>query len=119
MPTHLLCAMSSTFTTTAESTLPHRLQANLSNYEIYHSGAPPAEEAAGGRRVHGRVSTVSTYPSVWDLPHRRVPPFRPIARERDQGEVRVYTSGAERLFIGTMFTGVFVNAVSEIFPPQS
>ena len=112
MPTHLLCAMSSTFTTTAESTLRHRLQANLSNYEIHHSGAPPAEEAAGGRRV-------STYPSVWGLPYRRVPPFRPIARERDQGEVRVYTSGAERLFIGTMFTGVFVNAVSEIFPPQS
>ena len=106
---------STTTTTTAESTFQQGLQTALLNYEIHHSGAvPPAEEAARGRRAHDEPST-STHalPAVWDAPHRRVPPFRATNRERDQGEVRVYTSGAERVFVGTMFTGVFVNAVSE------
>ena len=106
--------MSSTITTTAESTFQHGLQAALLNYEIHHSRAPPAEEAARDLRVHDEPST-STHPLpvAWDVPHRRVPPFRATNRERDQGEVRVYTSGAERVFISIMFTGVFVNAVSE------
>ncbi|KAK0750684.1 hypothetical protein B0T18DRAFT_400811 [Schizothecium vesticola] len=108
---HLLCVMSSTITTTAESTFQHGLQTAFSNYEIHHSGAPPADEAARDLRAHDEPST-STHPLpvAWDVPHRRVPPFRATNRERDQGEVRVYTGGAERVFIGIMFTGVFVNA---------
>ncbi|CAK7212968.1 hypothetical protein SBRCBS47491_001643 [Sporothrix bragantina] len=44
--------------------------------------------------------------------HRRVPAYRPVNPERDQGEARVYLNRIEQVFIGTMFTGVFLNATA-------
>ena len=41
-----------------------------------------------------------------------MPPYRPVNTDRDQSQIRVYTSGIERVFIATMFTGVFTIAVS-------
>ncbi|KAL2128908.1 hypothetical protein VTI74DRAFT_8486 [Chaetomium olivicolor] len=82
----------------------------LKDYELHHS--------AGNVRVTPTISTASARnpqttplnPPDWDTTHRRVPPYRPTNRDRDQGEVRVYQNAIERVFIGTMFTGVFINA---------
>jgi hypothetical protein len=51
-------------------------------------------------------------PPNWDTTHRRVPPYRPTDRDRDVSEIRVYNSTIERVFVATMFTGVFINSVS-------
>lgn len=50
----------------------------------------------------------------FDLPHRRVPAYRPLNRDAAHvNGVRVYTSTAERFFITAMFRGLNVNAVSK------
>lgn len=79
----------------------------LRDYELHHSSEPSplnyeshAEQAPDSR--------------PWETTYRRVPPYRPTNTTRDQSEVRVYTSGIERVFIATMFTGVFTNAVSSL-----
>src|SRR5690348_4064016 len=103
--------MSSTTTTQTQT----RTQQNvLRDYEVHHS--------ASSTRATGLLSQIAPAPGPraeaplnppdWDTTHHRVPPFRPIDRDRDQSEIRVYNNGIEQVFIGTMFTGVLINAVS-------
>ena len=97
--------MSSTTTTQTRTR-----QNVLKDYELHHSATSslsttPAEAAS-------RSHTGTQNPPGWDTTHRRVPQYRPVNAERDQSEVRVYTSTIERVFLGTMFTGVFTTAVS-------
>jgi hypothetical protein len=81
----------------------------LNDYELHHSGGEEmTTDAATSLLVVPRLDT----PVNWDTLHRRVPAYRPINMARDQAEVRVYLHRIEQVFIGTMFTGVFLNAVS-------
>ncbi|KAI5460928.1 hypothetical protein BGZ63DRAFT_357692 [Mariannaea sp. PMI_226] len=84
----------------------------LRDYNLYHSQSlslattSPLPTSDVPLRIVGP-------PDTWNarsLSHRRVPQYRPINRERDQGEVRVYTSPVERAFISVMFAGVWTNA---------
>ena len=77
----------------------------LRDYELHHSPAPSISSAD-----HHDLQVVGSPPS--ETAYRRVPPYRPADRDRDQSQIRVYTSDVERVFIATMFTGVFINAVS-------
>lgn len=95
--------MSATITQTAAS------RVILADYALHHSGddrgdfkpKKPAEQASE-----------PTGDAHWNLPHRRVPEYRPVDTNRDQSQIRVYNNPIERMFIFTMFTGVFINAVS-------
>lgn len=79
----------------------------LHDYDLHHSPAPnPSADAGPARQAHNSPA--------WPADHRRIPPYRAADTERDQSQIRVYTSGAERTFIAVMFTGVFLNAVSSI-----
>lgn len=83
----------------------------LNDYELHHSrGNDDTTDAAAPAPISRRADT----PDDWDTQHRRVPAYRPINYERDQAEVRVYLHRAEQVFIGTMFTGVLLNAVSHL-----
>ena len=81
----------------------------LRDYEIHHSPAPiaPSRERETDQEVDS---------PPWETTYRRVPPYQPVDTNRDQSQIRVYTSGVERVFIATMFTGVFLNAVGSLKP---
>jgi hypothetical protein len=100
--------MSSTTTTQTQTRTRQNV---LKDYELHHS-AGSIRAASNSPAQTSRPQAAPLNPPNWDTTHRRVPPYRPVNTERDQSEVRVYTSGVERVFIGTMFTGVFINAVS-------
>jgi hypothetical protein len=48
----------------------------------------------------------------WPNHYRRIPAHRPINRNLDQSQRKVYTSSGERVFLTMMFTGLQVNVVS-------
>lgn len=88
----------------------------LNDYELHHSGGP--EEIADAA-IASRVVPRADIPADWDTLHRRVPAYRPINTARDQAEVRVYLHRMEQVFIGTMFTGVLLNAVWPLPVPRA
>jgi hypothetical protein len=100
--------MSTTTTTTTQIRKPKSpasVSPVLQDYELCHSGSADAPSPIPVAR------TVDNNPPGWDTSHRRVPPYRPINRNRDPAETNVYQNGVERAFITTMFAGLFVNAV--------
>ncbi|EXM31533.1 hypothetical protein RAB80_012512 [Fusarium oxysporum f. sp. vasinfectum] len=77
----------------------------LRDYELHHS--QDREESPDCRTS---PVTSAEHPE-FDLPHRRVPEYRPLNRDAAHvNGVRVYTSTAERFFITAMFRGLSVNA---------
>ncbi|KAH6844544.1 hypothetical protein B0I37DRAFT_416147 [Chaetomium sp. MPI-CAGE-AT-0009] len=102
--------MSSTTTTQTQT---RTRQTVLRDYELHHSSSSrqaAAQSDQAALPTEGQIT--SRNPPDWDTTHRRVPPYRPINRDRDQSEVRVYTSPAEQVFVGTMFTGVLIYATA-------
>ncbi|KAI8632760.1 hypothetical protein F5Y19DRAFT_329244 [Xylariaceae sp. FL1651] len=98
-----------TMTPTARTLTEERsLQAILRDYEIHHSTSLSSPTVAEPITTH--IQAIGQSSREWDTTHRRVPPYRPIDRERDQAPFRMYTSQAERVFIFVMFLGVLVNA---------
>ncbi|KAL1891085.1 hypothetical protein Sste5346_007911 [Sporothrix stenoceras] len=79
----------------------------LNDYELHHSSGDNTDDT-----VPAPIPRRADTPADWDTQHRRVPAYRPINTERDQTEVRVYLHRVEQVFIGTMFTGVFLNATA-------
>ncbi|CAK7219724.1 hypothetical protein SBRCBS47491_003946 [Sporothrix bragantina] len=111
--------MSTTVTTTTTSNRTGRILSSvLNDYELHHSQKDGNETDASATASTASSSSTPTAlhhdtPADWDnTAHRRVPAYRPVNRERDQGEVRVYLNRIEQVFIGTMFTGVFLNATA-------
>ena len=104
--------MSST-TTTQTQTQTRTRRDVLKDYEVHHSPGLRTLSHISAQTAISNPQAAPQNPPGWDTTHRRVPPYRPINRDRDQNEIRVYTSPIERVFIGTMFTGVFINSVSE------
>lgn len=83
----------------------------LRDYELHHSPSP--NPSSGATPAHEARNS-----PPWPADYRRIPPYRPANTNRDQSQIRVYTSGVERTFIAVMFTGVFLNAVSRVGPVQ-
>ncbi|SPO01438.1 uncharacterized protein DNG_04111 [Cephalotrichum gorgonifer] len=80
----------------------------LQDYELHHSPAPAhVREPSAENDVSQRPDS-----PPWETTYRRVPPYRPVDTNLDQSQRRVYTSGVEQVFIGTMFTGVFTVATA-------
>ncbi|KAF2111903.1 hypothetical protein BDV96DRAFT_649871 [Lophiotrema nucula] len=97
---------------------------HLADYELHHSGTPSVPIVAN-RHVAERefseleegdeagpsiFSRALQSPPEWPSHHRRIPAFRPINRELDQSQRRVYASAGERTFLTVMFTGVQTEA---------
>ncbi|KIH93614.1 hypothetical protein SPBR_04498 [Sporothrix brasiliensis 5110] len=83
----------------------------LSDYELHHSSDKDASDDAA-QAAPASIRRHAATPADWDTEHRRVPAYRPINTARDQTEVRVYLSRVEQVFIGTMFTGVYLNSAA-------
>ena len=65
------------------------------------------------REYHLLVGDSISVAAGVDTTHRRVPPYRPTNRDPEHhNAVRIYNDNGERVFVGVMFTGVFLNAVS-------
>ena len=98
--------------TTTSNPITYASAAVLRDYELTHSN----EELDTSLNTHPAPapngSQESNSPATWPSEHRRVPAYRPINTELDQSERRVYQNPIERAFIGTMFSGVFLQSVS-------
>jgi hypothetical protein len=93
--------------TTTANPVTYSLQTVLADYDLHHT----EEEIDSSLNTHPAPSGLHQSPSSWPTEHRRVPEYRPINTELDQSERRVYLSGVEQVFVGVMFTGVFLESV--------
>ncbi|CAJ0541417.1 Ff.00g080400.m01.CDS01 [Fusarium sp. VM40] len=76
----------------------------LRDYELHHS-------QSSEKSPETPSSTSSVNHPEFDLPHRRVPSYRPLNRDPEHvNGVRMYTSTPELFFITAMFRGLYANA---------
>lgn len=111
----------STLTSTTESQARLRVVGYPSDYEVHHSNTPSSPLSNDSETQDELPSTSEQPPDVnsespeWPNHYRRIPPYRPVNRNLNQGERRVYINAAERAFITMMFLGVANNAVGSGF----
>ncbi|CAO2657353.1 Nn.00g034790.m01.CDS01 [Neocucurbitaria sp. VM-36] len=96
--------------TTTTNPIHYNLHSTLADYELHHSNA--TEELDTSLNQHPAPSIQTQNPSDWPTEHRRVPAYRPVNTELDQGERRVYQNNFERVFLAVMFTGVFMESTA-------
>lgn len=106
-----------TLTSTAASQARLRVVGYPSDYEVHHSDSP-SSPLLNDNETRNEMQPISQQPTdvngegpEWSNHYRRIPPYRPINRNLNQEERRVYINGAERAFIAVMFLGVRNNAV--------
>ena len=97
----------------------HRLRSRgyPADYDVYESDV--AAISAPFKQVATRAveeAPGASNPLWWPDNYRRIPAYRPINRNLDQNQRRVYTSFGERVFLTAMFTGVEVNVVRGVSP---
>uniref|UniRef100_A0A093UKI5 Uncharacterized protein n=1 Tax=Talaromyces marneffei PM1 TaxID=1077442 RepID=A0A093UKI5_TALMA len=99
---------------TTENQARLRVVGYPSEYEVHHSNTSPSLD----NETHDEPLSTSQQPvnvnsegPEWANHYRRIPPYRPVNRNLNQGERRVYINDAERAFITIMFLGVRNNAV--------
>ena len=98
--------------TTTANAQTYNISAVLADYNLHHSRDDSNDELNTSLNSHPSPTPGSSNPVEWPQDHRRIPPYRPVNRELDQTQRRVYLSNVERTFVGVMFTGVYVEAVS-------
>lgn len=107
----------STLTFTNESQARLRVVGYPSDYEVHHSDSSPSFPSLDNETqdelpfTSQQMTDVNSEGPDWANHYRRIPPYRPVNRNLDQGQRRVYQNGAERAFITIMFLGVRNNAV--------
>lgn len=94
--------------TTTQNPVAYSTLSVLADYDLHHSGEA-GEEGVAAPSPH--PVPAHEEPANWDDSHRRVPEYRPINRELDLSERRVYNNGVERAFITVMLHGVWLQAV--------
>lgn len=95
--------------TTTANPQTYNLRAVLADYDLHHSAEGIQDSSLNS---HPSPRGATSNPAEWPSDHRRVPAYRPVNTELDQSQRRVYQNGVERAFIGVMFSGVFLEAVS-------
>jgi hypothetical protein len=109
-------ATTTTTTTTVDANVrPGRtLAQNYPNdYKVYESNVIASNYTGSSEQTQIQTPRLPhRNPPNWPNNHRRIPPHRPINRNLDQSQRRVYTSLGERVFLTMMFTGLEVNVVS-------
>lgn len=85
----------------------------LQDYDIHLTGgetvAPPNSDRSP------RPTPEAANPPGWDTQHRGVPPYRPINTRLDLTQRPLGGNPVGDVFVTTMFTGVFINAVRQHF----
>ncbi|EMD65924.1 hypothetical protein GGP41_010698 [Bipolaris sorokiniana] len=100
-------------TTTANPT-HYTLAATLADYDLHHTTEGGHDASLNAHA--NPAANAQQNPSHWPTQHRRVPAYRPVNTQLDESERRVYLNGIEQAFVGTMFTGVFLqSAMSKIW----
>lgn len=102
--------------TTTANPQTHFLHTILADYDLHHSEITEHNDTSLNEHASPLTSSrdVMQNPPHWPNDHRRIPGFRPVNRELNQSQRRVYLSSIERAFVTVMFTGVLVEAVSSI-----
>jgi hypothetical protein len=95
--------------TTTANPLTYQVHAVLADYDLHHSGT--SEEVDTSLNTHSNQFAQTQNPSHWPTEYRRVPAYRAVNQELDQSERRVYLNRIEQVFVGVMFTGVFLQSV--------
>jgi hypothetical protein len=93
--------------TTTSNPLTYATAEVLRDYDLRHS----SDELDTSLNSHPAPASPNN-PAHWPADHRRVPAYRPVNTQLDQSERRVYLNPIERIFVATMFTGVFLQSVS-------
>ncbi|KAF2728096.1 hypothetical protein EJ04DRAFT_581587 [Polyplosphaeria fusca] len=92
--------------TTTANPQTYNIRAVLADYDLHHS-----EEAQPDTSLNAHPAPSSSQnPVYWPSDHRRIPPYRPVNRHLDQTQRRVYQNGVEQVFVGIMFTGVYIES---------
>ncbi|EUC40585.1 hypothetical protein COCMIDRAFT_108406 [Bipolaris oryzae ATCC 44560] len=98
--------------TTTTNPTTYTLAATLADYDLHHTTTEGGHHDASLNAHPNPAANAQQQqnPSHWPTQHRRVPVYRPVNRELDQSERRVYLNGIEQAFVGVMFTGVFLES---------
>lgn len=113
---------SSMSVTTSTDSLRYAAHNYLADYELHHSDTRVSSALKPNSHPDPRlldqptslrtdVEVAFRNPKTWPANHRRIPPYRPINKNLDQSQRRVYTSTGERMFLTVMFTGLQANVV--------
>lgn len=94
--------------TATERVQTSTLRGVLADYDLHHSPETDFLDAT----VHVNAQSELVNPPGWTADQRRVPAYRPVNRNLEQDQRRVYQNGIERAFVNVMFSGVFIEAVS-------
>jgi hypothetical protein len=94
--------------TTTANPLTYTLQSTLADYDLHHTDG---EGIDASLNTHPAPATQGN-PASWPTEHRRIPEYRPVNTQLDQSVRRVYLSPVEQVFVGVMFTGVYLQSVS-------
>ena len=95
--------------TTTRNAAAHNTLFVLTDYDLHHSDTSDPAPAS-----NSHPAPASQNPPEWPADHRRVPNYRPINRDLDQSQRRIYNDNGERAFITVMLRGVWLNAVSDV-----
>ncbi|OCL07459.1 hypothetical protein AOQ84DRAFT_354956 [Glonium stellatum] len=90
--------------TTTQNAATYSTLPTLADYELHHSETPNPAPAPNSQPA----PTVRN-PPEWLTDYRRVPNYRPINRDLDQSQRRVYNNFGERAFINVMFAGLWLD----------
>ncbi|KAF2113757.1 hypothetical protein BDV96DRAFT_495990 [Lophiotrema nucula] len=93
--------------TTTANAQTYNIRAALADYDLHHTEETPLDTSVN---THPAPASQLQNPLNWPTDQRRVPPYRPVNTELDQSQRRVYQNGIEQVFVGVMFSGVFVEA---------
>lgn len=86
----------------------------LQDYDIHLTG----DEPVAPPNTDSQQRPTPENPPDWDTQYRGVPPYRPINRDLDLTQRPLGGNPVGDVFVTTMFTGVFINAVSvKLQPP--
>lgn len=80
----------------------------LQDYDIHLTG----DETVAPPNTDSQPRSTPENPPDWDTSYRGVPPYRPINRDLDLTQRPLGGNPVGDVFVTTMFTGVFINAVS-------
>lgn len=93
--------------TTTQNAVTYNTLSVLTDYELHHSDTSDPASAP-----NSHPAPASQNPPEWPTDHRRVPNYRPINRDLDQSQRRIYNNNGERAFITVMLRGVWLNATA-------
>ncbi|RMJ27120.1 hypothetical protein PHISP_02006 [Aspergillus sp. HF37] len=105
-------ASTSTTTSTTFHSARRRPRAYPADYDVRVTNVTPTAPSTQATLENSLEAPSHRNPPEWPDNYRRIPVHRPVNRNLDQSQRRVYTSFAEQVFLTMMFTGLEVNVIA-------